>query len=422
MSSKLAQLREVRNVKAKAANDLNNAHPSDKAMPKAEIDKLNAILAEIEAIDEDIATQSRLAKLAAEQTDALLNRVTVDPSKQSEESKAFRAFLAGGMAGLTREQFAAMQGRQSGDIRNAMTLPQAAMSTTTPAEGGFTVATEYMRSLEVALKDFGGMLEAASSITTGSGAQMQFPTADPTAEVGAILAQNATTGRADTTFGNVAIDVYKYTSNDIALPLELVQDTFIDLEAYIREVLVMRLGRITNQHFTTGTGTGQPRGIVTAASLGKTGTTGQTLSVIYDDLVDLEHSVDPAYRRMAGAGFMMHDTSLRVVRKIKDTQGRPIFVPGYEQGNPGGAPDRLLNRPIYINQDMPVMAANAKSILFGAYRKYVIRRVMDLTMWRFTDSAFSRLGQVGYLAMQRIGGNLVDVSGSSVKYYANSAT
>jgi len=159
-----------------------------------------------------------------------------------------------------------------------------------------------------------------------------------------------------------------------------------------------------------------------ASALGKTGTTGQTLTVTYDDLVDLEHSVDPAYRQLPGVGFMMHDTSLRVVRKIKDTQGRPIFVPGYESSNPGGAPDRLLNRSIFINQDMPVMAANAKSILFGAFKKYKARRVMDLTIFRMTDSAFTRAGQVGFVAFNRMGGNLIDISGTTVKHYANSAT
>ena len=119
---------------------------------------------------------------------------------------------------------------------------------------------------------------------------------------------------------------------------------------------------------------------------------------------------------------MMNDSSLKVLRKLKDSQGRPIFVPGYEQGNPGGAPDRLLNRPIFINQDMASMAANAKSIAFGAFKKYKIRRVMDLTIFRMTDSAFTRNGQIGFVAFQRMGGNLVDVSGSTVKYYANSAT
>ena len=119
---------------------------------------------------------------------------------------------------------------------------------------------------------------------------------------------------------------------------------------------------------------------------------------------------------------MMHDSSVKVIRKLKDSQGRPLFVPGYEQGNPGGAPDRLMNRPITVNQDVPVMAANAKSILFGAFSKYRIRQVMDLTVFRMTDSVFTRAGQVGFVAFQRLGGNLIDVSGATVKYYANSAT
>jgi len=295
------------------------------------------------------------------------------------------------------------------------------MSTTTTTEGGYTVATEYMRSLEAAMKAYGGMLDVADIIRTASGADMNFPTTDATAEVGEIVGQNSAASGLDTTFGNTALSVYKYSSKKIALPWELLQDSFLDIEAYIQELLAIRLGRITNQHFTTGTGTGQPRGIVTGAALGKTGATSQTTTVIYDDLVDLEHSINRAYRRSAKFGFMMADSSLKVVRKIKDTQGRPIFVPGYETGAPGGAPDRLLGRPITINDDVAAMAANAKSILMGDFSKYKVRQVMDLTLFRMIDSAFTLNGQVGFVAFQRIGGNLVD-AGGAVKYYANSAT
>lgn len=109
-----------------------------------------------------------------------------------------------------------------------------------------------------------------------------------------------------------------------------------NIEAYIQKLLALRLGRIQGKHHTIGTGSGQPMGAVTGSTLGKTGATGQTTSVTYDDLVDLEHSVDPIYR--ASARWMMHDDTLKVLRKIKDSQNRPIFVPGYETGNPGGAP------------------------------------------------------------------------------------
>ncbi|MEM5325179.1 phage major capsid protein [Paraburkholderia sp. JHI2823] len=417
---KLQQLRELRNSKAREANELNNRYPADQRMPAAEAERMDAILAEIEAIDGDIARENRRAQLAAEdpavQAAALLNAATRDPAQQGDEAKALRAFLAGGVANMADGDRARMLARQTPDIRNAM-------STTTSTEGGFTVATEYQRSLEIAMKAYGGMRAVAHAIRTATGAAMNFPTTDPTAEVGEIVGQNAPVTGQDTTFGNIVLNVFKYSSKKIALPFELVQDSFIDIEAYIQGLLAMRLGRIQNTHFTTGNGTTQPNGLITAASTGRTGATGQTLTVIYDDLVELEHSVDPAYRSQPGVGYMMHDSSVKVIRKIKDSQGRPIFVPGYEADAMvnGGAPDRLMGRPIYINQDMPVMAANAESIAFGQLSKYVIRDVMDLTIFRMTDSAFTLNGQIGFVGFLRTGGNLIDVGGA-VKTYANSAT
>lgn len=266
------------------------------------------------------------------------------------------------------------------------------------------------------------MREVADVFSTDSGETINYPTSDGTSEIGELIAQNTTATAADPTFGLVSLPVYKYSSKIVAVPFELLQDSNVDIEALVTGRLGQRLGRITNTHFTVGTGSGQPNGIVTAAASGKVGTTGQTLTVIYDDLVDLQHSVDPAYRRLPGVGFMMADSSIKVVRKIKDGQSRPIFVPGFETGSPGGAPDTLLGSPVTVNQDVAAMAANAKSILFGAFRNYKIRDVMSVQMFRFTDSAYTKLGQVAFLAWMRTGGNLVDVSGASVKYYQNSAS
>jgi HK97 family phage major capsid protein len=90
-------------------------------------------------------------------------------------------------------------------------------------------------------------------------------------------------------------------------------------------------------------------------------------------------------------------------------------------GKPGGVPDTLLGDPIQVNQDVAVMAANAKSILYGDFSFYKIRDALDMQMYRFTDSAFALKGQVGFLAFLRSDGQFVDVGGS-VKYYQNSAT
>jgi HK97 family phage major capsid protein len=412
----IQQLRERRDALAKNIGNLMENHQGDKWGADqqkayddgmAELDRVNAEIKRHEGFMARIA-----ADAASGNTDGLVNHFTRTPGAQSEESRAMRAYLSGGLSSMVAEDLNAMRARQTPDIR-------AAMSTTTGSEGGYTVALEYYRQLAQAMKAFGGIRSVATILPTGTGAQMQFPTADATAEVGEIVGQNTAVSAGDTTFGNKTLDVYKYSSKKIALPFELIQDSMFDLEGYVQALLALRIGRITASHFTVGTGPSQPTGLVTGATVGKTGTTGQTLSVIYDDLVDLEHSVDPVYR--GNARYMLNDQSLKVIRKIKDTQGRPIFVPGYEQGNPGGAPDRLLGREIVISQEMPVMAANAKSIAFGDFSKYIIREVMDLTLFRMTDSAFTLNGQVGFVAFNRQGGNLIDVGGA-VKLYQNSAT
>ena len=413
--SKLAQLRSQRDAAAKKAHDLNAKYPADQRMPAAEAAQLDGFLAEVETIDAEIAREQRVATLAGEapaaQHDAALQAAYRAGTGQPDESAALRAVLSGGLSALSAEQRTAMNARVNHDIR-------AAMSTTTGAEGGYTVATEFNRTLIEAMKAAFAVRSVASGFQTSTGAQMLFPTADSTSEEGEIIGQNASSNAGETGFGQASLDVYKYSSKSIALPFELIQDSMFNIEAYIQNLLNLRLGRIQNRHHTVGTGASQPRGIVTASAAGKVGATGQTVTVTYEDLVDLEHSVDPYYR--SAGKWMMHDDTLRILRKIKDTNGRPIFVPGYEQGNPGGAPDRLLGREIVINQHMPVMAANAKSILFGDFSKYLIRDVMDLTVFRMTDSKYTEKGQVGFLAFQRSGANMVDIGGA-IKYYQNSA-
>lgn len=426
----LQALRERRDALARNLNDL----VDDKKTPEWKPDHQNQYdqaMAEIGDIDAKISRHNNamaaIGAAAAEGSqvdDGLRDRFTRTQGAHGnpEETRALRAYLAGGMANMAPEDVRRMRARQQvGDIAAAMSMPQAAMSTTTPAEGGYTVATEYYRELTTAMKAYGGLRNVASIIRTGTGADMNFPAADATSEEGEIVGQNASVTAGDTNFANLQLAVFKYSSKKIAVPFELIQDSMFDIEAYIREVLAMRIGRITSKHFVTGNGTTQPKGIITAATLGKAGATGSATSFTYDDLVDLQHSVDPVYRGGPGVCFLMHDTTMAAARKIKDLNGRPIFVPGYEQGNPEGAPDRLLGNPVIIDQGIPTMAANAKSIAFGDCSRYKIREVMDLTLFRMADSGFLLNGQIGFVAFNRQGGNLIDVGGA-VKYFQNSAS
>ena len=420
-------LRERRDQLAHSLHNLVDKEKTPDWKPEYQA-QYDQAMAEISSIDAQIKRHNDAMNLIAADVaqrggiaDADRDRFTVTPGAHSAETRALRAYLTGGLSNLQPEQLSQMRARQGGDFSNAMSMPQAAMSAGTASEGGYTVATEYYRQLTEAMKAFGGIRSVATTIQTGTGAVMNFPAADATSEEGEQVGENVGVSLGETGFSNIELAVYKYSSKKIALPFELLQDSMFDLESYIQSLLTMRIGRITAKRFTTGTGSSQPNGIVTASSAGKVGATGQTATITYDDLVDLEHSVDPAYRNGPGVGFMMHDSTLKVLRKIKDVEGRPIFVPGYDQGNPGGAPDRLLGRRIVISQEMASMAANAKSVLFGDFSRYVIREVMDLTLFRMADSNFIMNGQIGFVAFNRQGGNLIDVGGA-VKHYANSAT
>lgn len=406
MSQSIQALRERRSNIAKALHSLVDDHNADWSdeyqgqydQGMEEIKDLEAQIGRIEALHERMS-EERTADQIADGAERLAK------DKKSPAAALFAKWIRGGDRALTAEEWA--------DIR-------ATMSTTTTTEGGYTVQTDVAQSIADALKAFGGMREAAQVIQTDMGNPINFPTSDGTSETGEQIAENTTATSADPSFGVITLNTYKYSSKIVAVPFELMQDSAVDIEAFVRNRLVQRIGRITNTKFTTGTGSSEPRGIVTAASAGKTGTTGQTTTVIFDDLVDLIHSVDPAYRAGAGCRFMMADSSLKVVRKLKDTTGRPIFLPGYD-GLGGAMGDSILGYPVTINQDVAAMAANAKSILFGDFSKYLIRDVMAYTLFRFTDSAYIKLGQIGFLMWSRHGGNFIDVGGA-VKYYANSAT
>lgn len=394
-------LREQRAAKATAANELVNGGKYDPAA-------FDVLMDEITALDGQIKRTEQANALVVEnnlRANVIEAAERTAQDKQSPASAVFAKWLRNGERGLSAE--------------DALVFYNT-MSTTTGSEGGYTVPTDTASTLIESLKAFGGMRAVANVMVTATGAPLSFPTADATAEVGEIVAENATATAADTAFGTVSLPVYKYSSKSVAVPIELLQDSNIDIEAYVNALLVTRLGRITNTHFTTGTGTSQPRGVVTGASSGvvAANATSQVTAVTYDSLVNLVHSVDPAYRD--GSVFMMNDASLAVIRKIKDGSGVPIFNPGYQQGVPGGAPDTLLGYRIQVNQDVATMAAGAKSILFGNFSRYMIRDAMGVTLRRFDDSAFALKGQVGFCGWLRSGGNLLDAG--AVKFFQNAAS
>ena len=295
------------------------------------------------------------------------------------------------------------------DENRALAGPQ-----TTTSLGGYTIQDAAMRELEIALLAYGGMRQVATILRTDTGGPLPIPTSDDTANVGAIVGQGATTSAQDATFAQLVLDAWKYSSKSILVSVELMQDSAINLPAFIGQALGTRIGRISNTHFTTGTGTTNPNGIVTAATSTQLAT-GQTTTILLSSLITAYHAVDPAYR--GNAKWMWHDSTLAKLKQMNDTQGRPLWLPGLISG----APDTLLGAPYVINQDMPAMTATAKAIIFGDLSKYIIRDVREITLLRL-DERYAEFHQVGFLAFARMDGDLLDAGTHPVRVTQMAAT
>ncbi len=288
--------------------------------------------------------------------------------------------------------------------------PQAAMSVGTAAAGGYTVPTGFVSDMDTALKAWMGVVGAGAHVfTTESGENLPWPTANDTGNVGRIITEGGTTNVIDPGFGQVTLGAYIYTSDVILVSLALLQDSAIDLVSWIQEAAAERVGRAQNAHFTTGTGTGQPKGLITAATLGKTAASATALT--FDELSDLKFSVGEAYRDAPNSCFMVADSTLNYMTKMKDGENRPLLLPSTREGEV----DRLLNKPIYTNTDMAAIATGAKTVAYGDMYKYKVRNVKGDFIAR-VDQPYITNYQAAFIYFRRTDANLVDAGTRPVKY------
>jgi len=232
-------------------------------------------------------------------------------------------------------------------------------------------------------------------------------TVDDTANTGEIVAENGTfAGGADLVFGTANLGAYKYMAGGAgAVPLrvsvELLQDARFDVQGLITRKLGERIARLQAPHLVSGTGSGQPLGLV----YGLTGIeiADDTDGVTYADLVDFIHSVDPAYRENARWAF--NDTSLATLQKLTDSNGDPIWRgsgAGLDQGLQGST---LLGFPVTIDQAFPDIDVDSNTVNWGAFGQlsegYVVRRVRDVQLivnpWTRASN-----GQVEFTAWSRM--------------------
>ena len=391
----------------------------ERGFSAAEKEEHAKLVAAIDGLDEawkvrEAANQLDVAARAIAERAAAANG---DPNAPAPAASAaapkprssYRAFLEGGMAALSPEQRAAMVERMSSEMPPEIR----AQSSQVGSSGGYTVEPEPLQAMERALKWYGGILDAATVITTGTGADLPFPTVNDTSNTGRRIAENALNVEKALAFGLITMKAYTYTSDIVLMPLQLLQDQAVDVESIINEEFGTRIGRIFNTEATTGTGQGQPMGIVTAASSGKTAASATAVTV--NEMIDLEHSVDRAYRVQPGAGWMFNDSTLKAIKQLQDGSSRPIWLPGLSGLAGRIESDTLLNYPYFVNNDMAAMTTGNKTILFGALKKYIVRRVKGVTVLRLVER-YADYFQVGFIAFARFDGQLKDAGAHPVKY------
>lgn len=312
--------------------------------------------------------------------------------RERDYERAFGAFMRGGLERLSNEHRALMLDHaaenRAGD----------GLQSTAPGNiGGFLIPPGYRAVITEAMKAYGGMINLANVITTSTGNNLQWPSNDDTGNIGAILDEHTAVPTQELTFGTKSIGAFLYTSKLVLVSLQLLQDSAFNLDAYLPNKLGERIGRAVAQHLISGTGTGQPEGIATNATASVTGAVG--FGITYDNMIDLEHSLDPAYRNGGTCRFVFNDTTLSVLRKITDTAlGRPLWLPVPTPGFPA----TINGVPYVIDQNMPSPGANAKSILFGDFKRaYIVRQVLDTQMVRLAERFMDKL-EVGFFGYMRL--------------------
>lgn len=317
----------------------------------------------------------------------------------NRQDDAFRQFVRYGEKALSADQ--------SAELR--------ALSVGVAGSGGYSVPTSFADNVLKMLRDYSGVRRAPVTVLkTDSGNDLVVPALDDTSTVGEIVAEGSCTTQADPAFSNVALKSYNFSSKMVLVSIQLLQDSAIDIDTMLPALLAERISKAQNQFYTSGSGTAQPQGIVTAAAIGVTGAGGQLTAVKFSDLVALEASVPSVYRKQGTTGYMMSDKVLGSLKLTVDTTGRPIWQAGVAVGEP----DKINGYPYWINPDMADPAANAKSVLFGDFSAYYIRDVRQIQLVRLVER-FADCFQIGFLAFQRSDGRLLNAN--AVKAFRHAA-
>lgn len=389
------------------------------------VDKALNEVSEIEARAERMSKLEAAEKRAVEQIEAeeRAARESKRPKMEPGEARsggdmdyrtAFHAYIrAQGVKGDMEPEARSVLERGFSEIEHRA-------QTTTAAAGGYTVPTELANILVKSMLAWGPMYDPGitTEIVTTGGGKITMPTVNDTTTAVVKHSEGTTLtddGGSDVTFGQKELDAYAFNTEWLRVSKELADDSIFAMETILGNLLGERLGRRANLELTVGDGTGDPNGIVTASSEGKVATGNAAITA--DEIIDMLHSVDPAYRMGPRVRFMFNDGTLAAIRKLKDGDGNYLWQMGNVQA---GVPGTLLGYNYSINQAMAGLGSGVSSrvMVFGDFSKYYVRKVGSPLIGAIQDKDFwPGFGIAGYI---RFDGELADTA--AVKHLALAAT
>ena len=286
-----------------------------------------------------------------------------------------------------------------GMIRNRVATPGVmnALQVGTDSEGGYLVPDEYERTLVQGLEEENVLRSLCTVIQTSSGdRKIPLVASHGTASW---VDEEATIPDSDDVFGQISIGAHKVATM-IKVSDELLQDSVFNIESYIAAEFARRIGAAEEEAFITGNGTGKPTGLLHATNGAGIGVTTNGNTPTADEIFDLIHSIKSVYRKKAV--FLLNDSTLKALRKLKDGQGQYLWQPGLKEGQP----DTLLNYRLVTSPFMPEIDSGNKVILFGDFKSYWIADRQGRSFQRLNE-LYAATGQVGFRATQRVDGRLV---------------
>jgi HK97 family phage major capsid protein len=350
----------------------------------------NKMEADVIALGKEIDRLEKQAILDAELNAPMANPLTGKPTNPKLEGKTGRA------TDEYRKAFWNAMRTRAGEgldpvVKNALKIG-------TDSEGGYLVPDEFERTLVEALEDENLFRRLAKVITTASG-DRKIPVV-ASKGTASWIDEEGTIPESDDSFGQVSIGAYKLGTM-IKVSEELLNDSVFELEPYISREFARRIGNKEEEAFFTGDGSGKPTGILAATGGAQLGvTTAGATAITLDEVLDLFYSLKAPYRNKSV--FIMNDSTVKAIRKLKDGQGQYLWQPSIQ----AGTPDTILNRPLFTSSYVPAIEAGAKTIAFGDFSYYWVADRQGRVFKRLNE-LFAVTGQVGFVATQRVDGKLI---------------